>query len=73
MELLATGKNIKLRLPDNIADVLFVLCLFYVSCAFVVVVVVVSLTECSEHFYSFTSDGIKSVTELTIPKNTFCV
>jgi len=68
MALLATGKNIKLLLPDNIADVLFVLCLFYVSCAFVVV----SLTECSEHFYSFTSDGIKSVTELTIP-NTFCV
>ena len=28
MELLATGKNIKLRLPDNIADVLFVLRLF---------------------------------------------
>jgi hypothetical protein len=29
MELLATGKNIKLRLPDNIVDVVFVLRLFF--------------------------------------------
>jgi hypothetical protein len=69
MELLATGKKIMLRLPDNIADVLFVLRLFYISCVFFVVV---SVVECSEHLHSFTEDGIKYVTELTIP-NTFCV
>jgi len=43
---------------------MFVLRLSYVSCVFVVVV---SFIKYSEHFQSFTSDGIKSVTELTIP------